>query len=57
MLVLKRTTGEGLVFLTNQGRIEITVGKDGKLAINAPKDVKVLRQELERKDAARMEHK
>jgi sRNA-binding carbon storage regulator CsrA len=57
MLVLKRTTGEGLVFLTSQGRIEVTVGRDGKLAINAPQEVKVLRKELERQDAARKEHK
>jgi sRNA-binding carbon storage regulator CsrA len=52
MLVLKRTTGEGFVFLTSQGRIEVTVGRDGKLAIDAPQEVKVLRKELERQDAA-----
>lgn len=51
MLVLKRTQGEALVFITNQGRIEITVGRDGKLAIDCPREIKVLRQELERHDA------
>ena len=48
MLVLKRLEGEGIVFHTSQGTIRVIVGKDNKLAIDAPKEVKVLRSELVR---------
>lgn len=47
MLILHRKTGESLVL---DGNIKITViesGSDGvKLAIDAPQDVKILREEL-----------
>ena len=51
MLVLKRLEGEGIVLHTSQGMIRVIVGKDNKLAIDAPKQVKVLRSELVRHDA------
>jgi len=48
MLILRRTEGEAVVFYTAQGAITVTIGRDNKLAIDAPKDVKVLRKELDR---------
>jgi sRNA-binding carbon storage regulator CsrA len=51
MLVLKRTTGEAIVFHTSQGPITVTIGRRGKVTIDAPREVKVLRKELNRHDA------
>jgi len=48
MLVLKRNEGEAIVFHTSQGTITVTIGERGRIAIDAPKDVKVLRKELDR---------
>ena len=50
MLVLKRTEGEAVVFFTAQGPITVTIGRDNKLAIDAPREVKVLRKELQVKE-------
>jgi len=57
MLVLRRTEGEAVVFHTEQGPITVTIGKNNKLAIDAPKDVKVLRKELNRHEADCKRHK
>ena len=50
MLVLGRRAGQGVVFKTRDGNILVMIQKsqDGKvrLAIEAPKQVKVLRDEL-----------
>lgn len=51
MLVLKRTQGEGIVFYTSQGPITVTIGRDSKVTIDAPKEIKVLRSELVRHEA------
>jgi sRNA-binding carbon storage regulator CsrA len=55
MLVLKRTEGESIVFHTSQGTITVTIGERGRVAIDAPREVKVLRKELDRHDADRKE--
>jgi sRNA-binding carbon storage regulator CsrA len=57
MLVLKRTEGEAGVFFTAQGAITVTIGRDNKLAIDAPREVKILRKELDRHDVDCKKHK
>jgi len=51
MLVLKRNEGESIVFHTSQGTITVTIGDRGRVAIDAPREVKILRKELDRHDA------
>jgi len=48
MLVLKRNEGESIVFHTSQGTITVTIGDRGRVAIDAPREVKILRKELDR---------
>ena len=51
MLVLKRNEGESIVFHTSQGTITVTIGDRGRVAIDAPREVKILRKELDRHEA------
>lgn len=49
MLKIRRRPGEVLILNTADGQVRITFGLDGKqikLAIDAPKNVEVLRSEL-----------
>lgn len=50
MLVLSRKNGEGIVIMIGEEQVEVimTEARTGRarLAVNAPKDVKILRSEL-----------
>ncbi|HEX5369771.1 MAG TPA: carbon storage regulator [Dehalococcoidia bacterium] len=45
-LVLTRNAGESVVLNTASGRVRVRVLDHGRLAIEAPKDVLILREEL-----------
>lgn len=53
MLVINRDSGEGITIFTSDGPIRVIVemrrGKI-KLAFNAPKDIRIVRDELLKKD-------